>query len=72
MKTEFLTDWEIAALNQMANTALNSKPAEYHRESLQALSDKLDRCTHIRVTYRSMPSVLRPHDVINPVNPPLT
>lgn len=49
-RTEFLSAWEIAALQQLAQSALNA-PAYYDPESMQALVEKLERASHIRLSY---------------------
>ena len=49
-RTEFLTDWEVALLNQLVESAKNA-PAYYNPESVAALAEKLDRASHVRLSY---------------------
>ncbi len=58
MRTEFLTDWEIAALQHLTQLA-GDLPNDYHGPSMQVLREKIELCSHIRLTFRTVPDVLR-------------
>lgn len=51
MYTEFLSDWEIAALTKLCRDNLGICALD--NDSLESLLEKLERCSHIRLTFRS-------------------
>ncbi len=52
MKTEFLADWDVLALQRLAEFALENRDPRFETDSLAALVTKLQDASHIRLSYR--------------------